>query len=867
MLKLAGSLAAVGLIVAAAGVSNGAGPTGCSDSSPDAGPLTCTESTHPGGWETVFPHPANEVIEQYCLRCHNDRRLLGNMSLERFDAADAPADAELAERMIRKLRAGLMPPPGTRRPTEEALTALAVSLEEQLDQAAAANPNPGRRSFQRLNRAEYRASIRDLLDLEIDPGAYLPLDTKSANFDNIADAQLLSATLTDGYLRAAAEISRLAVGDPHITPSESTYRVSRWDSQTERVEGAPYGTRGGVSVLHHFPADGYYGFRASFHHETTGALFGNGRNALHTRDGQPELLEISIDGEPVAVLEVNRWMHTSDPDGVNIRSDRVFVRAGPRQVSAAFIRRSEGPLQDLISPHDWSLASTSIAGSYGFTALPHLRDLAVGGPYEASGVSETPSRVRIFSCRPETGANADAGAGADEGAGTGEGAGAGKGAGTENAANATDAGTCAREIIVRLGTQAYRRPLTDDDIVGLMGLYDAGATAEGFEGGVRTALEGILASPHFVFRFEEPGEGGGDDAYEVGGMDLATRLSFFLWGTGPDAELMDAAQAGRLADPAGIAEQVRRMLADERARALATRFAAQWLRLQDLEKIQPDVRVAPDFDESLKRAMLRETEAFFDNLVRADRPVLELLTADYTFVNERLARHYGIPGVAGDRFRRVSYRHDERRGLLGHGSILTLTSHAGRTSPVLRGKWVMEVLLGTPPPPPPPDIPELEDDAVQDGRFLTVREQLEMHRDDPRCVSCHRMIDPIGLALENFDVSGAWRIRDRGTPIDAASDFYDGTPIASPSELRAALLKRPEPLLRTFTENLMAYALGRRLAYYDMPAVREIVREAAADDYRVSAFILGVATSDAFRMKAGPVRVDESPDPSEGANP
>ena len=833
MLKLAASVAAASVIVAGL-VSRTADPVACGGSSPGGFSAACFEHALTGDPDAIARGPDNEVIEQYCLRCHNDRRLLGNMSLERFDPADAPADAELAERMIRKLRAGLMPPPGTRRPTEEALTALAVSLEQQLDAAAAANPTPGRRSFQRLNRAEYRASIRDLLDLEIDPGAYLPLDTRSANFDNIADAQLLSATLTDGYLRAAAEISRLAVGDPHITPTESTYRVSRWDSQTERAEGAPYGTRGGASVQHNFPADGYHGFRVSFHHETTGALFGNGRNALHTRDGEPELLEISIDGEPVAVLEVNRWMHASDPDGVNIRSERVFVRAGPRQVSAAFVRRSEGPLQDLISPHDWSLASTSIAGSYGFTALPHLRDLAVGGPYEAVGVSETPSRARVFSCRP----------------GEGE-----------------DARACAREIIVRLGTQAYRRPLTDDDITGLLGLYDAGATAGGFEDGVRTALEGILASPHFVFRFEEPGEGGGGGAYRVGGTDLATRLSFFLWGSGPDAELLEAATTGRLFDPSGIEDQVRRMLADERARALSTRFAAQWLRLQDLEKIQPDVRVAPDFDESLKRAMLRETEAFFDNLARADRPVLELLTADYTFVNERLARHYGIPGVAGDRFRRVDYRHDERRGLLGHGSILTLTSHAGRTSPVLRGKWVMEVLMGTPPPPPPPDIPEIEDDAVEDGRFLTVREKLEMHRDDPRCVSCHRMIDPIGLALENFDVSGAWRIRDRGTPIDAASDFYDGTPIASPSELRAALLKRPEPLLRTFTENLMAYALGRRLEYHDMPAVRRIVREAAAHDYRVSAFILGVATSDAFRMKAGPVRVDGGHEPSEGANP
>ncbi len=771
----------------------------------------------------------NEVIQQYCVRCHNERRLLGNMSLEEFDAADAPSNGELAEKMIRKLRAGLMPPPGTSRPDDETLHGLIESLEGQMDRAAAANPNPGRRTFQRLNRAEYQASIRDLLDLEIDPGAYLPLDTKSANFDNIADAQLLSATLTDGYLRAAAEISRLALGDPHVTASESTYRVSRWDSQSERVEGAPYGTRGGVSVLHNFPADGYYAFRVSFHHETTGALVGNGRNALHTEDGEPELLEISIDGEPAALLEVNRWMHTSDPDGVNIRSERVFVRAGPRQVSAAFIRRSEGPLQDLISPHDWSLASTSIAGSYGFTVLPHLRDLAVGGPYDPQGVSDTPSRAAVFSCRSEPGAS-DA-----------------------------EARGCAREIVTRLGTRAYRRPLTEDNVAALMGLYETGAAAEGFEGGVRMALEGILASPHFVFRIEEPADGATSRSYRIGDHDLAARLSFFLWGTGPDEGLMTLATAARLSDESVLVDQVHRMLRDPRSTALSTRFAGQWLRLQDLEKIQPDVRVNPDFDEPLKRAMLEETGIFFDNLIREDRSIMDLYTADYTFVNERLARHYGIPDVAGGRFRRVDYRHDERRGILGHGSVLTLTSHAGRTSPVLRGKWVMEVLLGTPPPPPPPDVPELEEEAVGDGRFLTVRERLEMHAANPTCNSCHRMIDPIGLALENFDVSGAWRIKDQGVPVDAASDFYDGTPISTPSDLRAALLKRPEPLVRTFTENLMAYALGRRLEYYDMPAVRRIARMAAEEDYRVSAFIVGVATSDAFLMKAAPVMVDEEP--------
>ena len=836
MLKYAVPLVAAGLVMAGMGVPRDSGPGAGTDGPPALG------SVLPGFVSAPAPgNPDdNEVVQQYCVRCHNERRLLGNMSLEQFDATDAPANGELAEKMIRKLRAGLMPPPGNRRPEEPVLTGFIESLESQMDRAAAENPNPGRRTFQRLNRAEYQASIRDILDLEIDGGAYLPLDTKSANFDNIADAQLLSATLTDGYLRAAAEISRLAVGDPYVTPSESTYRVSRWDSQSERVDGAPYGTRGGVSVLHNFPSDGYYAFRVSFHHETTGALVGNGRNALHTREGEPELLEISIDGAPVAVLEVNRWMHTSDPDGVNIRSERVFVQAGPRQVSASFVRRSEGPLQDLISPHDWSLASTSIAGSYGFTVLPHLRDLAVGGPFDPQGVSDTPSRAAVFSCRPEAGASG------------------------------AEARDCAREIVTRLATRAYRRPLTEANLTALMALYDAGARGTGFEGGVRMALEGILASPHFIFRIEEPAMAGGAGdgraaAYRIGGHDLAARLSFFLWGSGPDDELMEAAREDRLSDDAVLESQVRRMLRDPRSSALSTRFAGQWLRLQDLEKIQPDVRVNPDFDEPLKRAMLKETEIFFDDLVQRDASIMELYTADYTFMNERLARHYGIPDIAGDRFRRVRYLNDERRGLLGHGSILTLTSHAGRTSPVLRGKWVMEVFLGTPPPPPPPDVPELEEEAVEDGRFLTVRERLEMHRANPTCNSCHRMIDPIGLALENFDVSGAWRIKDQGVAIDAASDFYDGTPISTPSELRAALLKRPEPLVRTFTENLMAYALGRRLEYYDMPAVRRISRAAAEEDYRVSAFIVGVATSDAFLLKAAPaVVVDEAPNGNGG---
>ena len=769
---------------------------------------------------------AQSVVNQTCRLCHNDRVRSGNVSLESFEIAKADENAQLAEKMIRKLRAGMMPPAGVPRPSAAALAGLAESLETRIDTAAAATPNPGRRTFQRLNRAEYERSIRDFLALDVDAGAYLPLDTKSANFDNIADVQLLSATLLTGYLRAASEISRLAVGDPEATPSEATYKVTRWVSQRDHVEGAPYGTRGGFSVVHNFPADGEYVFRVSFHHETTGALFGSGRAALHTAE-RAEQIEIAVDGERAALLDIDRWMHVSDPDGVNIWTDPILVRAGPRQVSAAFIRRSEGPVQDLISPHEWSLASTSIADAYGFTSLPHLRDLAIRGPYDPTGVSETPSRQKIFTCRPNP---------------------------------ASVELPCAREIISGLGTAAYRRPLTSQNLDALLSLYEAGATEGGFEAGIRMALEGILASPHFVFRFEEPPVDADLAAgFAISDLDLASRLSFFLWAAGPDRELMRVAREGRLSDPGVLEQQVRRMLADPRSEALSTRFAAQWLRLQDLEKIHPDVRTYPDFDDQLKDAMRRETELFFQSVVREDRSVLDLFTADYTFVNERLAKHYGVPNVAGNDFRRVKYPDAARRGLLGHGSILTLTSHAGRTSPVLRGKWVMEVLLGSPPPPPPPNVPELDATAAAEGgRLLSVRERMEQHRSNPACNSCHRVIDPLGLALENFDATGAWRIKDNGVPIDAAGELYDGTPVSSAEDLRQALLNRPTPLIRTFTENLMAYALGRRLEYYDMPTVREIARAAAAHDDRLSEFILGIVNSAAFQMKGAEVVAAEA---------
>ena len=784
-------------------------------------PGSSAEAAPPGeAARSVSPENAaahNRMLRTYCMVCHNDRMKTGNMTLSDFDAGNAPASPELAEKMVSKLRLGMMPPPGSRRPAEEVLTEVAGSLEAQLDESARAEPNPGRRSFQRLNRAEYTAAIRDLLALELDAAEYLPQDTISANFDNIADVQLLSATLMDSYLRAASEISRLAVGDPDAAPAETSYFVSRWASQRRQVEGAPYGTRGGLAVDHTFPADGNYVFRVSLHHEVCGPVVGTAVGALNSEEN-PERLEISIDGERVALLAIDPWMHTSDPDGATMITEPIFVKAGPRKVAAAFLRQFDGPTLDLVSPHEWSLASTNIALTYGIHSLPHLRDVLIRGPFDPTGVSETPSRQAVFSCRP---------------------------------LSPDEARPCAEQILGRLGRLAYRGNLSDEGLAALMELYDAGAGTVGFEEGIRMGVEGVLASPNFVFRIEEPLDPReAEFGYRLTDNDLASRLSFFLWGTIPDDELLDVAEAGDLSDPSVFDEQVRRMLADPRSEALAKRFAYQWFRLQDLKKINPNVRLYPDFHQQLKTAMVEETERFFHHLVSEDRSIFDLFTADYTFVNERLAKHYGMVGVSGPEHRLVQYQDPSRRGIFAHGSMLTLTSHPYRTSAVLRGKWVMEVLLGSPPPPPPPDVPDLDATAAAaDGRELTARERLEIHRDNPACRSCHRMMDPIGVALEAFDVTGRVRVKDAGQPIDASGEFYDGTLIQNIGDLRNALLKRPTPLLRTFTENLMAYALGRRVEYFDQPRIREIVREAEDADYRTSAFILGVVRSPAFQMK------------------
>ncbi|MCZ8205218.1 DUF1592 domain-containing protein [Gemmatimonas sp.] len=773
----------------------------------------------------LAPAALNGVVKQYCGKCHNDTMKRGNLTLSRFDVASPFAQADIAERMVAKLRTGMMPPVGSARPVGDTLDALVMELETRLDSVATIDPDPGRRTFQRLNRAEYQAAVKQLLGVEIDAAQYLPPDTKSDNFDNIADVQALSPTLLGAYLRAAGDISWLAVGNPRASAGATTYTMPKLASQTAHVEGAPFGTRGGMVVTHLFPADGEYRFGVNFFHETTGAFAGG--------LARGEALEIAIDGERVALVEIDRFMHASDPNGVAQGAPPVRVTAGPHKVSAAFVPpRFQGVVQDLISPLKYSLNSTSNAVAYGFTLLPHLRELTITGPYAPSGVSDSHIRRRLFSCHPTT---------------------------------AAAERPCALSIVNRLGTQAYRRPLTDEDRGGLMALYDAERTRGGnFEQGVRLALEGMLASPDFVFRFERaPSTAPKSGRYALRDIDLASRLSFFLWSAPPDDALLTVAARGALSQPGGLEREVKRMLADPRAHALSTRFAAQWLRLPDLDVVTPDIRQYPDFDEQLRTAMRRETELFFDDLVRRDRPVLDLYRADYTFVNERLAQHYGMKQVVGPAFRRVSYPDATRRGLLSHASILTLTSHATRTSAVDRGKWVMEVLLNSPPPPPPPGVPDLEATPGTDGgRPLTVRERMEQHRKNPSCSSCHKMMDPIGLALEQYDATGKVRLRDNGMPIDSRGDLWDGSTASNAVQLQTALLRREEALMRTFTRNLMAYAVGRRMEATDMPSVRRIVRDAGRQQHRMSAYIMGVVKSPAFRMQ----KIESSPTVESGAS-
>lgn len=763
----------------------------------------------------------NAMVKQYCATCHSDRGKAGGLSLASFDAGAVLDHPEVAEQVIRKLRAGMMPPLGAKRPEGDGLERLATALETRIDSAAAANPNPGHRPFQRLNRAEYTFAIRDLLDLDVDVNAFLPPDTISDGFDNVAEAQGFSPTVLDGYLRAASAISTLAVGDAKAAPTEANYKVPRTANQMRHVEGAPFGTRGGMAVTHIFPADGEYTFRMMLHSIPTGQLFGSSYPG--------EKIEVSVNGTRVALLEINTRMSESDPNGMNLVTPRVFVKAGPQRVAAAFISRFDAPVDDLIAPIEHTMADSQIGSGFGITALPHLREFAITGPVAVTGVSNSPSRRRVFTCRPTSPAEET---------------------------------SCATDIVKRLATAAYRGPVSTGDVDSLMTFYRKGREDGDFEEGVRMALQALLASPKFLFRLEEvPATAKPGQNYRLTEYALASRLSFFLWGTGPDQELLRLASRNQLRQPGVMEKQVRRMLADPRAEALGTRFATQWLRLPDLLNLIPDYLQYPQYDRTLAEAMKRETELFFNAIVRDDRPVLELLTADYTYVNERVAKHYGVPNVTGPEFRRVTLTDPNRRGLLGQGSILSLTSVADRTSPVQRGKWVMEVLLGSPPPAPPPNVPSLEEsvNAAEGGRVLSVRERMEEHRKNPACNSCHRVIDPLGLALENFDVTGAWRIRDGDSGIDSTGDLYDGSKMAGPKGLRDAIIRHKDVFLLSFTESLATYGLGRRVEHFDMPAIRRIVRDAEKNGYRMSEFIIGVVKSPGFQMgriDAGAVPTD-----------
>lgn len=755
----------------------------------------------------VPPAAAGRVfLEDYCTTCHNDDLKVGNFSLIHADPADPAPHADQWEKVLLKLGAGMMPPAGMPRPDRGEVGAFLADVEEEIDLAATFNPNPGRPILHRLNRTEYANSIRDLLGLAVDVSSLLPTDDMSQGYDNMSDVLTISPTLLEGYMRAAGKISRLAVGDRGASPVVETYVLPQAFSQLQHVEGAPFGTRGGIVLDHNFPADGEYVFRISFYYASIGALFGDNKPA------EGEQIEVSVNGERVALLDIDRKMKDTD----DLRTPPVRVKAGPQTISAAFIERAAGPVQDFVMPFERALADLSTGHIPGMTGLPHLRDLGISGPSNVTGVSDTESRRKIFVCRPQ---------------------------------NASEELPCVRDILSRLARQAFRRPVTDGDLKNLLNLYASGRKQRDFDSGITVALQAILADPEFLFRFERaPRDVAPGENYRVSDLELASRLSFFLWASAPDDELLTAASQGKLKDPAVLEQQTRRMLADPRSETLATNFASHWLHLQNLKEVHPDVYLYPDWDYNLTQSMRRETELFFDSIVREDRSVVDLVTADYTFVDGRLASHYGIPNVVGNRFRRVKIADENRRGLLGHGSILTLTSLANRTSPVIRGQWIMAVLLGAPPPKPPASVPPLKENTAG-AKLVTVRERLLQHRADPVCAACHNIMDPIGFSLENFDPVGAWRAKDSGLDIDPSGTLFDGTEVKGPVDLRAYVLRSKALFVRNFTQNLLMYALGRVVQHYDMPTVRSIVRDADASDNRFSSLVLGIVKSAPFQLR------------------
>ena len=818
--------------------------------------------------------PQRALLDRYCVVCHNERSRAGGLALDTLDVSRVGEAPEVWERVVLKLRGGMMPPAGRPRPAPAEYEGFRHWLEAELDRAAASRLEPGRVPTHRLNRAEYANAVRDLLALEIDGAALLPADDVGHGFDNLAGTLALSPALMERYLSAARRISRLAVGDPTIGPgfTSKTYVVPINMAQNDRMsEDLPFGSRAGLAVRHRFPLDGEYLITIRLQRSVYEYIV----NLDESHD-----LDVRIDGRRVARFTVGgeapgrpapvsfsgtfvaaggRGYPSQAWDDYRTGADedldvRVEVRAGTRVVGVSFAGRSwehEGVLEPPLREYGATVTETTDTSSR--PEGPGVGSVAIDGPYRASGPGETASRARIFVCRP----GVAAGGVKEAPAGTASPALRREGAEVAGPRPAADAGAeagddaCARRILARLARRAYRRPVGDDDLAPLLGFYRTGRASGGFEDGIRMAIERLLIDPEFLFRIERDPEGLPPGApYRLADLELASRLSFFLWSSIPDDELLDAAAAGRLSEEPELERQVRRMLADPRAAALVENFAGQWLALRSVDGLAPDPNLFPEFDENLRRALRRETDLFVESQLREDRSVVDLLRADYTFLNERLARHYGVPGVRGNHFRRVAAPDERRAGLLGHGSVLAVTSYGNRTSPVLRAKWLLENVLGTPPSPPPPDIPPLPESGAAAGEPRTVRERLAQHRRNPACALCHAPMDPLGFALENFDALGGWRTLDAGLPIDASAVLADGTTrFDGPQGLRRVLLERSGQFVETVIEKLLTYALGRGIEHYDRPVVRAVARAAADEDYRWSSLILGIVESAPFRMR------------------
>ena len=775
-----------------------------------AGTLGAAPATGAGQAPDGDAHRA--VVDRYCLSCHNSRTRTAGLALDTIAGQALSDHTEVWERVVRKLRARQMPPAAARRPDEAAYAAAIASLETALDRHAAAAPDPGRsETFRRLNRTEYHNAVRDLLALDVDVAALLPGDSSSFGFDNITVGNL-SPTLLERYVSAAEKIGRLAVGRPGLGPGGITVRTRPDLTQEGHLPGMPIGTRGGALLSHTFPVDGDYEISVRLARDRNEHI--EGLSEAHD-------LHLLIDGELVDTFTVRpaeqvaehalNYQPSHDTLDAHLRR-RVAVAAGPHALAVTFPKKPELLLETERQPYE---------AHFNYYRHPRVQpavyEISIVGPYNPAGAGDTPGRARIFTCRPAAPAGEDA---------------------------------CATDILSTLMRRAYRRPVTTADLARPFELYRAARDEDGFDAGIEMGLAAVLVSPEFLFRVERDPDGVAPGAaYRLSDLELASRLSFFLWSSIPDDELLAAAERGELTAPGVLEGQVRRMLADPRASNLVTNFAGQWLHLRNLESITPDMRAFPDFDDNLRQAFRQETEMLVESVLREDRSVLDLLRADYTYLNERLAKHYGVPHVYGSRFRRVDFGEEGTRGgLLRQGSILLATSYATRTSPVIRGKWVLDNVLGVPPPPPPPNVPELEDTGTG-ARARSMKERMSAHRANPACASCHKLMDPVGFALENYDAVGRWRDADEGTPIDATATLFDGTTVDGVDELEAALLRRPELFVGTVAEKLLTFAVGRGVEHTDAPAVRAILRAAEEDDYRFSSLVLGVVESMPFRMR------------------